>query len=121
LAKPASSQVVPRGSTRNAPYLFIASRPEDKVRHEVSIMFGYALASSTAATVAVGSDAFDMYAKDDGAWLKNIAEEARIIDTMRKGATLVAKGSSARGVYTTDRYSLKGLAQALDRAIQECR
>ena len=40
---------------------------------------------------------------------------------MRKGANLVVIGTSARGTQSTDRYSLKGLAQALDRTGQECR
>jgi hypothetical protein len=39
---------------------------------------------------------------------------------MRKGADLVVKGMSAHGTQTTDTYSLKGLAQALDRVGQEC-
>jgi len=62
-----------------------------------------------------------MYTQNDGAWIKNAAEEARMVDTMRKGGELVVKGTSARGTETTDRYSLKGLGQALDRTAQECK
>jgi hypothetical protein len=40
---------------------------------------------------------------------------------MRRNGDLVVKGSSARGTQSTDRYSLKGLGQALDRTAQECR
>jgi hypothetical protein len=39
---------------------------------------------------------------------------------MRKGTTLTAKTSSMRGNVTTDRYSLSGLAQALERVKKEC-
>jgi hypothetical protein len=31
------------------------------------------------------------------------------------------KGTSDRGMQSTDRYSLKGLAQALDKIKQECK
>ena len=62
-----------------------------------------------------------MYTQNDGAWIKNAAEEARMIEAMRKGADLTVKGTSGRGTQSTDQYSLKGLAQALDRAEQECK
>jgi len=62
-----------------------------------------------------------MYTQNDGAWIKNVAEEARMVDAMRKGSDLVIKGMSGRGTQTTDTYSLKGLAQALDRIAQECK
>jgi len=40
---------------------------------------------------------------------------------LRKGKDLSMKSTSARGNQTTDRYSLSGIAQALDRVAQECR
>ena len=52
-----------------------------------------------------------MYTQNDGAWIKNVAEEARMIDAMRKGADLTVKGTSGRGTQSTDQYSLKGLPQ----------
>jgi invasion protein IalB len=62
-----------------------------------------------------------MYTQNDGAWIKNAAEETRLVESMRKGADLVVKGVSARGTQSSDTYSLKGLAQALDRVGQECK
>jgi len=40
---------------------------------------------------------------------------------MRKGQDIVVSGTSSRGTQSTDRYSLKGLSQALDRAAKECK
>ena len=40
---------------------------------------------------------------------------------MRKAGDMTVKGVSARGTNSSDVYSLKGLAQALDRVAQECR
>ena len=62
-----------------------------------------------------------MYTQNDGAWVKNAAEEARLVDAMRKGAEVTVKGESSRGTKTTDQFSLKGISQALDRAASECR
>ena len=51
-----------------------------------------------------------MYTQNDGAWIKNVAEEARMVDAMRKGSDLTVKGISGRGTESTDQYSLKGLS-----------
>jgi hypothetical protein len=40
---------------------------------------------------------------------------------MRKSAEVTVKGVSAKGTETTDVFSLKGLAQALDRLAQDCK
>ena len=40
---------------------------------------------------------------------------------MRKGGELVLKGTTDRGLQSTDTFSMKGLAQALDRIARECK
>ena len=121
LAKPASSQTNPANRPRDPAYMFVSTRPAENVRNEVSIIIGYGFKPNADATVEIGSNKFAMYTQNDGAWIKNAAEEARMVDTMRKSGDLVVKGTSARGTETTDRYSLRGLGQALDRAAQECK
>jgi hypothetical protein len=102
-------------------YMFIATRPAEKVKNEASVMIGYPFKSTSGATAEVGTAKFGMYTKDSGAWIKNVADEARMIDSMRKGGDLTIKGTSGRGLQSTDHYSVKGLAQALDRVEQECK
>jgi hypothetical protein len=121
LAKPASSETVPPGRPRNPSYMFISSRPADKVSNEVSIIIGYPFKPSTEATADVGSTSFALYTQQDGAWIKNAAEEAHMIDAMRAGQSAVVKGVSAKGTQSTDTFTLKGLSQALDRTGQECK
>ncbi|MGA2126616.1 MAG: invasion associated locus B family protein [Xanthobacteraceae bacterium] len=121
LAKPQEARTNPPGKPRDPPYMFVASRPAENVRNEVSVAIGYSFKPGADATVEVGSAKFAMYTQSDGAWIKNAAEEARMVEVMRKGSDMVVTGVSARGTQSTDRYSLKGLSQALDRAAQECR
>jgi invasion protein IalB len=121
LAKPAGSQTNPAGRPRDAAYMFISSRPAEKVRDEVSIIIGYGFKPNSDATIDLAGTNFAMYTQNDGAWIKNAAEETRLVESMRKGADLVVKGVSARGTQSSDTYSLKGLAQALDRVGQECK
>ena len=120
LAKPANSTTSPPNRPRDPTYMFISSRPAEKVKDEVSIIFGYGLKPNADATIEVSGANYAMYTQTDGAWVKNAAEEARLVETMRKGADLTVKGMSAKGTASTDVYSLKGLPQALDRVGQEC-
>jgi hypothetical protein len=121
IAKPASSETTPPGKTRNPSYMFISSRPGEKVTDEVSIIIGYPFKPNSEATVAVGKASFALYTQQDGAWIKNSAEEAHLIEAMRSGDNAVIKGMSVKGTRSTDIFSLKGLAEALDRSDQDCK
>ena len=121
LAKPSSSKTNPPNRPRDPAYAFVSTRPAEKVVNEVSIMIGYALKPGSESTVEVGGASYAMYTQGDGLWIKNAAEEERMVEAMRKSADLVVKGVSAKGTETTDTFSLKGLAQALDRIAQDCR
>jgi len=121
IAKPSSSETNPPGKSRNPPYMFISSRPADKVSNEVSIIIGYSFKPNADATLEIGSNAFALYTQQDGAWIKNAADETQLIDAMRAGQTAVVKGMSAKGTRSTDVFSLKGFSQALDRSDQDCK
>lgn len=121
LAKPSSSKTNPPNRPRDPAYAFVSTRPAEKVNNEVSVMIGYALKPGSESTVEVGGASFAMYTQGDGLWIKNAAEEERMVEAMRKSADLVVKGVSAKGTETTDTFSLKGLAQALDKVAQDCR
>lgn len=120
ISKPTSSQTNPPNRPRNPAYMFISTRPADKVTNEVSIIIGYPFKPGSEASAAVGSTTFALYTQQDGAWIKNAADEAHMIDAMRAGDTVVVKGGSAKGTQSTDVFTLKGISQALDRIAQQC-
>jgi hypothetical protein len=117
-ARPNSAQT---NRARNPAYLFITSRPQDKVKDEISAVTSSAFKSSSDASVAIGGKSYALVTSADGAWVKNTADEARLIEAMRKGGDLALKGTTDRGLQSTDVYSMKGLAQALDRISRECK
>lgn len=121
LAKPSSSKTNPPNRPRDPAYAFISSRPAERVVNEVSIMIGYTLKPGSESTLEVGGASYAMYTQGDGIWIKNAAEEERMVEAMRKAADLTVKGVSAKGTETVDVFSLKGLSQALDRIAQDCR
>ena len=121
LAKPSSSKTNPANRPRDPAYAFVSTRPAEKVKDEVSVMIGYPLKPGSEASLEVGGAKFAMYTQGDGIWIKNAAEEERLVDAMRRGNDIVVKGVSGKGTETTDTFSAKGLAQALDKAAQSCR
>jgi invasion protein IalB len=122
LAKPTSAVTQPAGRNRDPSYAFISTRPSEKVRNEVSVIVGYPQKAGIDATATIdGSTKYAMYTQDDGAWVKNAAEEAQMVASLRKGGKLVVTSESGRGTKTTDTYSLKGLGEALDKVTAECK
>ncbi len=121
IAKPSSSETNPPNRPRNPAYMFISSRPADKISNEVSVIIGYPFKASTDATLAVGSASFALYTQQDGAWIKDAADEPRLVEALRASQSAVVRGTSAKGTRTTDIFSLKGLTQALDRSDKDCK
>jgi hypothetical protein len=121
LAKPANSSTSPPNRPRDPAWMFISTRPAEKVKEEVSVIFGYGHKPNSDANIEVAGGSYAMYTQADGAWVKNAAEEPKLVETMRKGQDLTVKGTSAKGTVSTDVYSLKGLSLALDKVGQECR
>lgn len=122
LSKPTKGETNPPGRNRDAAYAFVSTRPAEKVRHEISVIVGYPQKAGHDATATIDSSAkYVLYTQDDGAWVKNAKEESQMVDTMRKGGELVVTSESARGTTTTDTYSLRGIAEALDKVAAECK
>ncbi len=119
LSQPKERQ--PSGLKRDPAYFFISTRPGESVRNEVSVVTGFALKEGSDATLDVGGTNYPFYTKNDGAWVRNVAEEARLIEALRKAKDFTIKSTSLRGNPNTDRYSLSGLGPALDRVAQECK
>ena len=121
IAKSSVSETDPPGKSRNPPYLFVSSRPGEKVSNEVSIAIGYPFKPASEATVEIGANSFALYTQQDGAWIKNAAEESNLVTAMRSAPNAVVKGMSAKGTHSTDTFSLRGFGQALDRTDQDCK
>ena len=122
LAQPKASQ--PTNVRRDPIFFLISTWPGKSVQGEPSIVPGYPYREESRATVEIGSDKFEFYTQnegtDGGAWMKEPTEEQRLLDAMRRGSSMVIKGTSRRGTLTIDNYSLKGATAALDRLAQGC-
>ena len=121
-------------------YAFISERPAERVRNEVSFVMGFELATAddlkearrgkkskkkedsapASPTAAIGEASFDLTPVGNALWVKNAAEEGKVLDEMKKGASLVIEATSKKGRKTIDTYSLSGFSQAVDKALKDC-
>jgi hypothetical protein len=103
-------------------YLFVSTRPWHEVRNELSITTNYQVKQgSEGSALEVGGEQFALWGSGNGAWVNNLREQARIVDTMRNDGQLSVRLQTAKGAVRHEVYSLKGFAGALDRVAQECR
>ncbi len=118
LAQPKTRE--PSSLKRDPAYIFISTRPAENVKSEISFIMGFPMKDGGEATAEVGSSSFSLIAKGSDAWVKNPAEESRLIEAMKRHAKLTVKATSAKGKTTTDSYVLSGLGQALEKAHKAC-
>ncbi len=102
-------------------YIFISTRPAENIHNEVAINLGYPTKDGSAAVADIDGDSYELITKGTNAWVKDQSREKEFVGAMRGGAKLIVKAASSKGTTTTDSYSLKGLSDALARAVQECK
>ncbi|HEY1707833.1 MAG TPA: invasion associated locus B family protein [Rhizomicrobium sp.] len=117
LAHPSSSQ--PAKAKRTPIGFMVSNWPGRNVAAEPEVVAGYPYREGSTVTAQIGSDRFTFFVKNDGsaggAWIKDPADEARMIDAMKRGGVLIVIGTSKRGTTTTDNYVLAGFGDALDK------
>ena len=110
----------PKNVNRDPVYFFVTTRPREGVREEVNVITGYPYKEGSKTSIEIGADRFTLYTSGDGAWLENAAEEARLVNAMRRGSSMIVRGTSRRGTLTVDTYSLSGITAASKKAVEVC-
>ena len=113
-------QSTPKGAKRGPIFFYISRWPADGVQNEVSVKMGYPFGEGAKVTANIGGTKFELFTKDEGAFVEKTEAEANLVEAMKKGSTMKIDGKSARGTATSDTYSLEGLSDALDRIAKEC-
>lgn len=111
---------VDRGDIR----LFVRFNPSENVKNEVSFTGGYPLRAGTAVKMDLGSETFSLNPGpgDASGWAwPPASDDARMVASMRRGATAVVTGVSARGTTTVDNFSLSGFTAAVNEAESRCK
>lgn len=101
-------------------FFFITSRPAEDVRNEVSVLVGYSFAADSQVTVTVDGRSFNMFTKEDGAWMQSTADEQQLVQAMRAGSNMTVAGQSSRGTNVSYTFSLSGVTAGSNRIAGNC-
>jgi hypothetical protein len=84
----------------------------DNNNFEVSTSSGYEYKVNSDVKVDIGGSKFIMFSKGDLAWANDSKQDKEMIDTMIKKSEMDVRGTSVKGTYSVDRYSLAGFGSA---------
>ncbi|WP_341760028.1 hypothetical protein [Candidatus Endowatersipora endosymbiont of Watersipora subatra] len=98
-------------------FFLVSQKLDGSSGFEPQLEVGYPLKLGYPVVITIGKKSFDMFTKDNSAWLKNISEEGELLDAMRAGKIMKVEAQSIRGTQTTYTYSLSGITLALEEII----
>ena len=61
-----------------------------------------------------------LFADGEKGWTTSADDDKALVKAMRAGATLTVRGTSKKGTYSLDTYSLTGVTAALDEIHSSC-
>ena len=109
----------PKSIKRNA-NLFVAFRPEENIKNEISVTSGYEFNNNTVTAVS-GKNTFKFNIKEQGfAWIEDSKIELKMINRMKKGSRLMITGYDQNNSQTIDDYSLLGFTKAYNASKKAC-
>ena len=106
---------VKRGDSK----LFVAFRPSENIKDEISLTSGHDYKSSTV-TASSGKKRFSFFSQKNFAWLLDDQEERNFIKLMKRATNLIVKARMINGAETTDHYSMMGFTKAYNTAKKTC-
>lgn len=109
-----------QGSPPAPAYATISNWPDRKVRGTLHLVLSRDVADKTGVRLAVGDKRFTLVANGRNAWAKDARDDAAIIAALRSATRMSESASSAKGGTFTDRYTLTGVATAMDAATVAC-
>ena len=89
--------------------------------NEFSIVTGYNYKQGSNPEVIIGDLKFQLFTSGSRAWSFSVAEDLKIINSMKSSLKMRVKGTSSRGTITSDTYSLLGFSKAYQKINEACK
>ena len=109
----------PAAVKRNKSKLFVAFRPSEEIKDEVSLTSGHDYKTSSV-TASSGKRRYSFFSQKDFAWLLDDQEEKKFIQLMKRATDIIVKARTTKGAETTDHYSMMGFTKAYNTAKKAC-
>lgn len=101
-------------------YFFVSSWASGAAREQPSFMAGYELRPDNPPRASIGNDRVTFFVSDQEGFVEERRDETRLVDAMRRGATMRVEAVSARGTNTAYIFSLSGITAALRQVGELC-
>jgi hypothetical protein len=88
---------------------------------EVSVQPGYSYREGSEVEVTIGGREFSLFTRGEHAWTKSEDADQTLIAAMKGGNDMTVRGTSTRGTYSLDTYSLLGFTAAYEAMVAACR
>jgi hypothetical protein len=111
----------PPQDTGFKPLLYVSSWPREGVRAEVSVKTASPLKPGALGSIIVDKATFKLTSNGDRAYVLDPTDELKLLDAMKKGASVIVVAQTERGVVAKDTYSLSGITQALQAMTAACK
>jgi hypothetical protein len=103
------------------PMLMVAWRPAKASANVVTVFAAYRFKPGSEAILEFSPQlSFKLFTHRDTAWATSGEDDAAIVEAMRQGQFVVARGTNEAGAPVADTYSLIGFTAAAASAIQTC-
>ncbi len=100
---------------------FITHWPSSDSKDVFSYIAGYTYKNGSDVSVSIDGKTHSLFTQGGMAWAPDVETDKKLINAIKKGSTMVVKGTSSRGTLTTDTYSLQGSTAAYDAISKLCR
>lgn len=105
---------------RSQTLLMVFYRPGAGAKGQVAFTGGYPFASGSTVNVNISGSEYEFFTEGEWAWPPTVADDAKIITAMKRGANAIVSGQSGRGTVTKDTFSLLGFTAAVEDAEKRC-
>ena len=106
---------------RGEVFSIVTHLPGQDKFNEFSIVTGYNYKQGSNPEVMIGDLKFQLFTSGSRAWSFSVAEDLKIINSMKSSLKMKVKGTSSRGTITSDTYSLLGFSKAYQRINEACK
>lgn len=104
---------------RGEPYFLVTQKTKEQL--EASASSGFPFKADTDVHVKLGSKTrFRFFTQENLAWAKDSKQDSAVIEAMQKSSSMTVRGTSKRGTFAEDTYSLKGFSVALEKMKASC-
>ena len=110
----------PQRASDTSPFASIANWPAQNIRGQLHIRLSRSIREGADVTLSVGDRTFDLAANGRNAWAQNVAMDAAVVAALRSATRMSVTSRDEAGRRFTDRYSLAGVATAMDAAALGC-